>query len=136
MSRIISARDLVRLSAEQFMISPPELYGRAHYARFARSLTFKALRELCPHMSLPEIGRLFDGRDHTTVRAGVTRAEVLIRTDPQAADAWRKLVETAQADEATRLDRRIAEAEAQVAALRAARAALTARQTDPLGAGA
>ena len=36
--------------------------------------------------SLPEIGRRFGGRDHTTVMHGVKRIEQLKETDSQIAD--------------------------------------------------
>ena len=44
---------------------------------------------LCKHMtsrSLPEIGRRFGGRDHTTVMHGVKRIEELKATDGQIAE--------------------------------------------------
>ncbi len=40
-----------------------------------------AIRQLCPHMSLPHIGRLLGGRDHTTVLHGVRKIEDLMPTD-------------------------------------------------------
>jgi len=44
---------------------------------------------LCKHMtsrSLPEIGRRFGGRDHTTVMHGVKRIEELKTADGQMAE--------------------------------------------------
>ncbi len=44
---------------------------------------------LCKHLtsrSLPEIGRRFGGRDHTTVMHGVRRIEELKSTDGQIAE--------------------------------------------------
>lgn len=44
--------------------------------------------------SLPEIGRKFGNRDHTTVLNGVKRIEALCKTDPQLADDVERLAST------------------------------------------
>jgi len=40
-----------------------------------------AIRQLCPHMSLPAIGRMLGGRDHTTILHGVRKIEDLLPVD-------------------------------------------------------
>jgi chromosomal replication initiator protein len=41
--------------------------------------------------SLPEIGRRFGGRDHTTIIHGVRKVETLMAGDPQLAEDLRLL---------------------------------------------
>lgn len=43
-----------------------------------RQIAMYAIRELCPHMSMPAIGRLLGGRDHTTILHGVRKITQLI----------------------------------------------------------
>ncbi|MNE52051.1 Chromosomal replication initiator protein DnaA [compost metagenome] len=50
-----------------------------------RQIAMYAIRQLCPHMSFPAIGRLLGGRDHTTVLHGVKKIEALMRTDDRIA---------------------------------------------------
>ncbi|MBB4799680.1 hypothetical protein HNP32_003440 [Brevundimonas bullata] len=45
-----------------------------------RQIAMYAIRELCPHMSFPAIGRMLGGRDHTTILHGVRKIEELIPT--------------------------------------------------------
>lgn len=45
-----------------------------------RQIAMYAIRELCPHMSLPAIGRMLGGRDHTTVLHAVRKIEELMPT--------------------------------------------------------
>lgn len=42
-----------------------------------RQVAMFLMRELCPHLSLPAIGRLLGGRDHTTILWGVRRVEAI-----------------------------------------------------------
>ncbi|MNR52727.1 Chromosomal replication initiator protein DnaA [compost metagenome] len=44
-----------------------------------------SIRQLCPHMSLPHIGRLLGGRDHTTVLHGVRKIEELMPVNDRIA---------------------------------------------------
>ena len=50
-----------------------ELVGesRARSIAWPRQAAFAYVRERCPHLSLPRIGALFGGRDHTTVLHGI-----------------------------------------------------------------
>lgn len=60
--------DIVDLTAEYFHFTPDDLYGpsRAQDLAFARQIAMYLCRDLTS-MSLPKIGQLFGGRDHTTV---------------------------------------------------------------------
>jgi chromosomal replication initiator protein len=50
-----------------------------------RQIAMFLAKQLTPR-SLPEIGRRFGGRDHTTIMHGVRRIEELMTTDSQMAD--------------------------------------------------
>lgn len=50
-----------------------------------RQIAMYSIRQLCPHMSFPAIGRLLGGRDHTTVLHGVKKIEALMPTDDRIA---------------------------------------------------
>lgn len=50
-----------------------------------RQIAMYAIRQLCPHMSLPHIGRLLGGRDHSTVLHGVKKIEDLMHTEDRIA---------------------------------------------------
>jgi hypothetical protein len=52
-----------------------------------RQIAMYAIRQLCPHMSFPAIGRLLGGRDHTTVFHGVKKIEALMYADNRIARA-------------------------------------------------
>lgn len=60
--------DIVAMTAEYFNLTPDDLYGpsRAQELAFARQIAMYLCRDLTS-MSLPKIGQLFGGRDHTTV---------------------------------------------------------------------
>lgn len=60
--------DIVTMTAEYFNLTPDDLYGpsRAQELAFARQIAMYLCRDLTS-MSLPKIGQLFGGRDHTTV---------------------------------------------------------------------
>lgn len=66
-----------------------DLCGDSRLRRIARprQIAMYAIRELCPHMSLPAIARMLGGRDHTTVLHGVRKITALIETNPEIADA-------------------------------------------------
>lgn len=60
----------------QQLISPHRVTSIAR----PRQIAMYVMREVCPHLSLPAIGRLLGGRDHTTILHGVQRIEALIHT--------------------------------------------------------
>jgi chromosomal replication initiator protein len=69
-----------------FGISPAELVGssRASTPLSARQVAILLTRELTD-LSLPQIGRLYGGRDHSTVLNSIRRAEARLGTDPDLA---------------------------------------------------
>ena len=72
--------------AEAFGISQAELVGstRAATPLRARQIAMLLTRE-ATDLSLPQIGRLYGGRDHSTVLNSLRRAEATLDTDPQLA---------------------------------------------------
>ena len=72
--------------AAAFGISPAELVSttRAATPLRARQIAMLLTRELTD-LSLPQIGRLYGGRDHSTVLNSLRRAEATLDTDPQLA---------------------------------------------------
>ncbi len=68
--------------AAEFDISPAELLGSSRAARpvRARQVAIFLTRELTD-LSLPQIGRLFGGRDHSTILSSVRRIEAGVAED-------------------------------------------------------
>ncbi len=64
----VQPSDIIGRTAEYFDLAVDELYGpsRAQQIATARQIAMYLCRELTP-LSLPKIGQLFGGRDHTTV---------------------------------------------------------------------
>ena len=67
--------------------APRDLVGRQRSQRLdrVRWAIMRVAREITD-ASLPEVGRAFGGRDHTTVRHGLTKAELLFSVDSSFAD--------------------------------------------------
>ena len=64
----VQPTDIIVQTADYFNIAVDDLYGptRAQQIALARQIAMYLCRELTP-LSLPKIGQLFGGRDHTTV---------------------------------------------------------------------
>lgn len=85
--RKISIEEIQRRVAEHYNIRLSEMIGPKRLRSFARPRQVAMF--LCKQMtsrSLPEIGRRFGGRDHTTIMHGVKRIEELRQQDAQIAD--------------------------------------------------
>ncbi|MGY3438419.1 MULTISPECIES: chromosomal replication initiator protein DnaA [unclassified Marinovum] len=85
--RKITIEEIQRQVAEHYNIRMSELIGPKRVRIFARPR--QVAMYLCKHLtsrSLPEIGRRFGGRDHTTVMHGVRRIEELKIQDGQIAE--------------------------------------------------
>lgn len=76
--RRIKARAVVEYVAKRHGISLGEITGR----QTARQIAMFVIRDSCPHLSLPQIGRALGGRDHTTVIHALRKIESLMATDP------------------------------------------------------
>ena len=64
----VQAADIIRIVSEYFKFTPDDLYGnsRVQAVAQARQIAMHLCREMTP-LSLPKIGQIFGGRDHTTV---------------------------------------------------------------------
>ncbi|MEO0390962.1 MAG: chromosomal replication initiator protein DnaA [Pseudomonadota bacterium] len=85
--RKITVEEIQRKVSEHYSIRLSDLIGPKRLRSYARPR--QVAMYLCKHMtqrSLPEIGRRFGGRDHTTVIHGVRRIEELKQQDGQIAE--------------------------------------------------
>jgi chromosomal replication initiator protein len=82
-----SVEEIQQRVAETFGISRAELIGssRAATPLRARQVAMLLTRELTD-LSLPQIGRLYGGRDHSTVLNSLRRAEAGVADDPELRD--------------------------------------------------
>ena len=87
-----SVEEIQQRVAERFGISRAELIGssRAATPLRARQVAIFLTRELTD-LSLPQIGRLYGGRDHTTVLNSLRRVEANLDQDPELAEKVREL---------------------------------------------
>ena len=85
--RQVTIEEIQRQVSDHFNIKLSDMVGPKRLRVFARPR--QVAMYLCKHMtprSLPEIGRKFGGRDHTTVMHGVKRIEELRQKDIQMAE--------------------------------------------------
>lgn len=85
--RKVSIEEIQRKVAEHYHIRLADLVGPKRLRSFARPRQVAMyLAKTMTSRSLPDIGRRFGGRDHTTVMHGVRRIEELRVADAQIAD--------------------------------------------------
>jgi chromosomal replication initiator protein len=91
-SRPTSVEEIQQRVAERFGISRAELVGssRAATPLRARQVAIFLTRDLTD-LSLPQIGRLYGGRDHTTVLNSLRRVEAGLDEDSELAEKIREL---------------------------------------------
>lgn len=92
-----------RISGRQVAAYVADLYGitwevfASQQSRIklahARQVAMYAIRQLCPHISLSQAGRIMGGRDHTTILHGVQRVEMLMNTDTSVAEGVGAILE-------------------------------------------
>ena len=90
--RTTSVEEIQQRVAERFGISRAELVGssRASTPLRARQVAIFLTRDLTD-LSLPQIGRLYGGRDHTTVLNSLRRVEASLDEDADLAEKIREL---------------------------------------------
>ena len=96
--RKVTVEEIQRRVSEHFNIRLSDLIGPRRVRTFARPR--QVAMYLCKQMttrSLPEIGRRFGGRDHTTIMHGVKKIEELMQKDSQIADDLELLRRTLEA---------------------------------------
>jgi chromosomal replication initiator protein len=85
--RKITVEEIQRKVSDHYNIRLSDLIGPKRLRSYARPRQVAMyLAKTMTNRSLPEIGRRFGGRDHTTVMHGVRRIEELRSTDSQIAD--------------------------------------------------
>ena len=87
-----SVEEIQQRVADRFRVSRAELVGssRAATPLRARQVAIFLTRDLTD-LSLPQIGRLYGGRDHTTVLNSLRRVEAGLDDDPELAEKVREL---------------------------------------------
>lgn len=95
---------ILNKASELFDLSVKELSGnqRYRYLMPARFAMYKALRVRA--FSYPRIGKLFGGKDHSTIIHGVKRAEYMMERDPEYKAKVEELINTRLSPEAISLD--------------------------------
>ena len=91
-SRRVSLEEIQKQTAQHFNLRFVDFLSarRARAVARPRQLAMYLAKQLTT-CSLPEIGRAFGGRDHTTVAHAVRTVENLLVTDPAMADAYAAL---------------------------------------------
>lgn len=83
----VTVEEIQRQVAEHYNVRLSDMIGPTRLRNVARPR--QVAMHLCKQLtsrSLPEIGRRFGGRDHTTIMHGVRKVDELLRTDGQLAD--------------------------------------------------
>lgn len=85
--RKLTIEEIQRKVAEHYNIRLSDMIGPKRLRTIARprQIAMYLAKQLTPR-SLPEIGRRFGGRDHTTIMHGVKKIEELMTTDSQLSD--------------------------------------------------
>ncbi len=85
--RKLTIEEIQRKVAEHYNIRLSDMIGPKRVRTIARprQIAMYLAKQLTPR-SLPEIGRRFGGRDHTTIMHGVRKIEELMATDSQMSD--------------------------------------------------
>ena len=88
------SKGIIRKVADHFGLKPEELTGsgRKKEVVLPRQLAMYLVRELT-RASLPEIGQLFGGRDHTTVLYAIQKVQELAESDREVQGLLRTLRE-------------------------------------------
>jgi len=85
--RKVTVEEIQRKVSEHYNIRLSDMIGPKRVRNYARPRQIAMyLAKKMTSRSLPEIGRRFGGRDHTTVMHGVRRIEELMALDSQIAD--------------------------------------------------
>ncbi|MGL4321963.1 MAG: chromosomal replication initiator protein DnaA [Paracoccaceae bacterium] len=85
--RKVTIEEIQRRVGEHYNVRLSDIVGPKRLRTIARprQIAMYLAKQLTPR-SLPEIGRRFGGRDHTTIMHGIRRIEELMATDSQLAD--------------------------------------------------
>lgn len=126
---MITGKIVMALVGEHFGLTHQDLTGpmRPYCIARPRQIAMYLMRNYCPHLSYPHIGRLLGGRDHTTILHGVRKVDELIAcADPLASDlrALQRKLDAIQHNDNEALSLEIIAAERRLEDLRAQSAML------------
>ena len=93
--RRITIESIMKAVAEKYGIKPPQLREKSNRKEIVvpRQVAMYVTKELTP-ASLPEIGRAFGGKHHTTVMHSIAKIDAQRRTDKDLNRTVNKLMET------------------------------------------
>lgn len=122
---MIYARDVLAYVANSAGVKVTDLSGPARRRPYIyyRFVAVWAIRQCCPHMSYPAIGRMLGGRDHTSIIHAERRAKEEMTKRPDLQKIAMDTIGHFSADEIESLDHDIAVLSAELEALKAAREA-------------
>ncbi|MDQ2700946.1 MAG: chromosomal replication initiator protein DnaA, partial [Actinomycetota bacterium] len=91
-TRRVTPEEIREISAAYFNVEVDALASRKrdHATRTARNVAIFLTREMTD-LSLPQIGLLYDGRDHTTILSSINRVKEQLNDDPQVTTAVESL---------------------------------------------
>jgi chromosomal replication initiator protein len=95
--RKITVESILRAVAERFSLQPAQLKVKSNTRQIAypRQIAMYLVKELT-RASLPEIGRYFGGKHHTTVLHSVQKIDDLRQRDEDLNNLIQKLIDTLQ----------------------------------------
>lgn len=91
-NRIIRVHDIIKSVSDFYQVSKADLFSARRHRSIVRPRQIGMyLAKMLTSRSLPEIGRRFGGRDHTTVLHAVRKIEDLLKKDPILAEEVTRL---------------------------------------------
>src|SRR5206468_8135351 len=93
----ITVESIVRAVAEKFSMQPAQLKMKSNTRQIAypRQIAMYLVKDLT-HASLPEIGRYFGGKHHTTVLHSIQKIEDLRQQDEDLNSLIQAVIDTLQ----------------------------------------
>lgn len=91
--RLASFDNIIQVVSEHFKITEEQLLSDSRQKKYSwpRQLAMALCKELSS-LSLPEIGKSFRGRDHTTIMHACRKVSDIIQKDPEVAQLYHSLV--------------------------------------------
>lgn len=90
----VALSEIIDAACRVCEISREQLVGprRSRIYAWPRQIVMYIAREKCGHLSMPAIGRILGGRDHTTILHGVRACKIRIQDNPDFRELYRKIV--------------------------------------------
>lgn len=91
-NRIVRVHDIIKSVSDFYQVSKADLFSARRHRSIVRPRQIGMyLAKMLTSRSLPEIGRRFGGRDHTTVLHAVRKIDDLLKNDPILAEEVARL---------------------------------------------